>query len=1148
MNPLDILEGRKGLPSDLWSYKLAGSGAGATYGIDVVLSDRLDIDESKMSVCIPFASGINRDGVGDLLEVEGIRTERHRANPICLYDHGKSITLPVGLTEDPDTKQYTVIIDPVAKRATMNVFFYQGRKEEFPDLELDEIELARADKKLSEHARFCEQLYDLIAKRFVRAGSISYQIIHGKHLEPDMARGTPPGLHLLSVLMLEGSAVVMPANMDTVRKGMPSYGEQAREILALPGVCGRPLSPVLVKSLAPYVGEVKAMVNGADVGSKAKEEIAGDLNWLKEEEAEIDHKRVKALRKRYGKAQPSDKISPRKAERILHDNSAQGHPLTEKQRHMFGAAAGRDRKGMAERIKELGATGKAAQGSQGGQGATTSHTTGSTSVPKTTATSKQRTVGNDPSVHSGHGSETGTEGTGPYNRTTATYKSTKGSEGIKRPKTSEEVRANEASKEAARIRAQVDGKSLSATRLKYRREAKGLRRRLRKSVAGTSVMYVGSKDLPTLEAEAGRVGIDMQHVGPHGKGIDKVKLTGDDKAIDGLARKFGKPIKNLGGARHAKMLRTPDITPEGRLLGTVPSPLGNISVRSDRDRVSLSAEGGLQWDGRISPAREVVWSGQPPEPAVAAAVKALLKRTKAMQTKDWSSDTQAALDRAGIKYDPVQHGQDQVMLAIRGGAAETTRAITVLQAAGIQATRQGNGRINVHGKNLTGKKGAETMAKQAKAAPVAGKKGAKGGFPEMDKQEDKIENKGKKALPDGGAEGPEGEAVGGAAPVDEGGPAPEKHGAQVLRRMHEDRQLLLDQYDELTELIDNDSVKEFCEGLMENIVKELDEIEAKFAEHYPEAEPLAEAEESEEIEHEVEEGDEELPDSEEAAEAMHEEKALRAKYIKALRKAHGKAVCPECGKAASECKCSGKSLKGKGKELNPVEHEVENDLEGGGQDMPHGGLQGHEKPMVEGAATFLKDVSQRHDWADEHRMEAYHHAKSLGGIHERIKSDFGFEEGNAPHQQEERTGGMQEGVKSGGGAGVGPHGPNETISGSNDAERGRTISGEGGDSPHQGQEKALVWHKALKDASGHLRSLADAHDLTDEHRAQAAQHHAVLTKALDEAQQMEAQDELAEVNEPGEMGEKRLASVILKQNKTIKELTSKMSGLLKLAN
>ena len=224
-------------------YKLsAGQGQ---YGLDTLFSDSLDIDENKMSVVIPFADGNRRDGVGDLLEVEGIHTDRHRANPICLFDHGKNVQLPIGLAEDPKTKQYTVVIDPISKTAYAKAFFYQGGKglvDQERDDPYDRVEAY-------DHAVFCEQLFDLIAKRYVRAGSIGYQVIQASPLEVDYRRGTPKGLHLLETLLLEVSAVVLPANSDTVRK-----------MLAMPDVCGKPLSPYLIKSLQPYVVNKKTQV------------------------------------------------------------------------------------------------------------------------------------------------------------------------------------------------------------------------------------------------------------------------------------------------------------------------------------------------------------------------------------------------------------------------------------------------------------------------------------------------------------------------------------------------------------------------------------------------------------------------------------------------------------------------------------------------------------------------------------------------------------------------------------------------------------------------------------------------------------------------------------------------------------------------
>lgn len=46
------------------------------------------------------------------------------------------------------------------------------------------------------------------------------------------------------------------------------------------------------------------------------------------------------------KNQPSDNVSPSKARKILHDGEVNGHPITQKQRGMFGAAAGRGEKAL----------------------------------------------------------------------------------------------------------------------------------------------------------------------------------------------------------------------------------------------------------------------------------------------------------------------------------------------------------------------------------------------------------------------------------------------------------------------------------------------------------------------------------------------------------------------------------------------------------------------------------------------------------------------------------------------------------------------------------------------------------------------------------------------------------------------------------
>lgn len=263
---------------DNFSYKLAGS----NYGLDVAIADDAEIDESAMAAWILFADGNRRDGVGDLLEVGGIDTSRHRKNPIVLFDHGKGnsewAAWPIALAEDPQTKAYTVEINPELKTARVKAFWYQGQG------------IQGADRtKEKEFAVYCEQLFHLWAKRYIRAGSIGYQVVAARELPSDY--GVPKGLHLLSTLMLEASAVVLPANGDTVTK-----------VLAMPSVCGKPLSPILVKSLTPFASEKKVQMGYEKVPVPFTEDLSKTdippVKW-KPGVGAVNSKLLKTLREKY---------------------------------------------------------------------------------------------------------------------------------------------------------------------------------------------------------------------------------------------------------------------------------------------------------------------------------------------------------------------------------------------------------------------------------------------------------------------------------------------------------------------------------------------------------------------------------------------------------------------------------------------------------------------------------------------------------------------------------------------------------------------------------------------------------------------------------------------------------------------------------
>lgn len=241
-------------------------GAGGIHSAAIAF-DGTDINENEMSVVIPFADGNDRDGVGDVVEVLGIKTERHRKNPIALFDHGKTVTLPIGLCEDRNG-QYTVVRDGDSRKAYAPVYFYQGV------CPIDGLEQCQKD----EHALFCEQLFHLIVVRVVRAGSFGYLVLDARPLREDAQSGKPKGLHLLATELLELGPVVLPANGDAVRK----YLED--------GACGKPLARPLYKSLEPYAAELKVMANG--YGEKGRD-------WDQDKFARIPTQTLEELWRKY---------------------------------------------------------------------------------------------------------------------------------------------------------------------------------------------------------------------------------------------------------------------------------------------------------------------------------------------------------------------------------------------------------------------------------------------------------------------------------------------------------------------------------------------------------------------------------------------------------------------------------------------------------------------------------------------------------------------------------------------------------------------------------------------------------------------------------------------------------------------------------
>jgi hypothetical protein len=529
---LEVLNSRDGELTDArYAYKLAGGQFAMAVGSDA----GLEIDAKVMALWIPIADGNRRDGVGDLLEVEGIKTERHRRNAITLFDHGKNVQLPIGMAYERDEQgrydrtKYTFTADPVSRTAGMKTFFWQGQ-----------FDIPNVDKaKQYDHATFCQQLFKMCDDGLLGAGSIGYQVIHAKNLQPDYDRGTPPGLHLLSILMLEGSLVVLPANGDTVRK-----------MLSFPTVCGKPLSPYFVKSLTPYAAPKKAQMGYE--GNKAQHGGRGSGK----------------VPERFDRTTDPFMLGGRVVAReMLFDFPPGGKPELFLKAGERGTVVDVDQ-GFLWVENAAGKTSKQAKASFR-KGIDMAHK------------SEDQSRDSDGKFGSGGGGDSKPKDDGP------SYE--EAHRGMSRHRPGPKRKPMTASGDSTDAYRQAGYKKL---RMKYRKSAKGLVRRLKKSSPGKAMIYVWGKDIGEAEKMAKAKGLKFQRQGYHVSGAEKVKLMGDDSSIDEVAKHFGQPFrsgvktKSLNGANNVakkELKREVKAAPEG-MGGGDPRDLNGDGVVSQVEK------------------------------------------------------------------------------------------------------------------------------------------------------------------------------------------------------------------------------------------------------------------------------------------------------------------------------------------------------------------------------------------------------------------------------------------------------------------------------------------------------------------------------------------------------------------------------------
>lgn len=942
-----------------YGYKLL-NGPSTSYGMDTVMGESMDIDENRMAVRIPFADGTRRDGVGDLTEVAGIKLDRHEKGRQVLFDHGKVVTLPVALTEDPDTKQYTVFIDPHNRTADAWCFFYRGKG----------LEGVQRNKEY-DHAVFCEQLFDLLTKRFVRGGSFGYQVIKGYPLQPDYEKGLPQGIHLLETLLLELGPVVLPANMDTVLKSK-SLGydpEAAYKILSMPTICGKTISPYLVKSLSGCVDK-KAFL-GLDGTYDKNPDNDPCPSCPKCDSKDTGH--VRSLSgnaschkcghifkdSEYGKKafEGTQKVPLISVRDYTLDGRGHSDPP-----HANNAATGNHVKGdglkglksLRQKYGQKGrlrnafqhvATHVAAIGSAAAYGAAAGHATGVGAGKGALAGA----VGGAVSSIAGHvgkrgynkvkdhieskQSETESQNRrkGPVEDESETpqfhpqeHYQTRMGKGLVTGKKHNDV--NEpcpntfpnTTREAI-IQQQAGQKSMDDLRLKYRK-AKGLRRRLRKSVTGSSVMRVHEKDIQKLQGDAKEHGIEIAHLGTVNN-LAKLRLTGGDSVIDELARRYGRkgtkampPFKLPGYYGEEKDPMRPDMpavkkrTP-GKLTRkpTFKSTLKKKKKYLTKDFPTTRGEASTDWvssddyDQRTGGGRGGQFLKNKARNAGYQTRASAKDRTQnphhpkkqAQEHHDWNEGWDdhhfihnpesygKSLKNKALKKTPVPrvHGTSELpddsgrerlsispgTLAHSTGGTENIKSMKTKS----QPTQSGEPvrKQSIHLAPASTSE-ADTARVNANIGKVYAGGDSKTPIRTGGRQAAKL-GKGIKAMPmndtmepeqDIDTPPPDLEAEDHEIPGGEG--ELEKYSAQVIRQMHADATFLLQHYDGMREHLEHEEIDSTVQKKLENLVEEIEELEGLMSKHHPDVEPLSGAETPEEEnemedEEEAEEGDEE---------------------------------------------------------------------------------------------------------------------------------------------------------------------------------------------------------------------------------------------------------------------------------------------------
>ncbi len=322
--------------------------------------------------------------------------------------------------------------------------------------------------------------------------------------------------------------------------------------------------------------------------------------------------------------------------------------------------------------------------------------------------------------------------------------------------------------------------------------------------------------------------------------------------------------------------------------------------------------------------------------------------------------------------------------------------------------------------------------------------------------------------------------------------------AQVVRRMHEDASLLLEEYDSWMKILEHKEVKGHLRTILERFVEDLETLEELHAKHHPDLAPLGGGSPDDEDQTEADSGEPERPTADEALEGMEkmdeedkddlENAPKKGLYLKKWQKElatqeRERVFLTKRLQAISTARVNGKSLKEK-EELEEEKKFLKmrlKDLDlGSSKDM---------MPSMPGMG--MSDL----DGADDDKSckpGDEEHQKKPGKAKKPSTADgqeYGFEGSHKPGKEEEdqKKKDKKKGLPDGGEIEVG-HKP--------EAEAGEEL-----EAPSVSMGSPFKDHhlKHLKDASSCLKGLSDVHELLPPHQMEAFHHHKNLHNVMGEA-------------------------------------------------